>query len=223
MPFFAFMKHDTHIRIHDIEGSTVFHAVVSPRSTSEGCSGGVPLEDNAPPLHKPAVLATITPNPSQGTPGTAISAASHNMGTAPSRTSRQEVSRKTSWLERIQTELHRKRQVIAAAQVIPDPDGQDIAVVFDKSGQYLLSPRTGTGVSQLAKNQLEFIIFHPCQHGQGAAPHPGVQAAVKKLMRLLVPFAWYQRHIGYRGACARLASEIANINQLDEKNEIKTN
>lgn len=102
------MKHDIHIRIHDIEGSTVFHAVVSPRSTSEGCSGGMPLEDNVPPLHKPAVLATIIPDPSQGTPGTAIRAAPHNMGTAPSRTSRQEVRRKTGWLEGMQTELYRQ-------------------------------------------------------------------------------------------------------------------
>lgn len=55
------------------QGSTGFHTAVPPQA-SDGGSGGVPLSANTPPLPKPAVLATRFPEPSHGTPGTAISA-----------------------------------------------------------------------------------------------------------------------------------------------------
>lgn len=55
------------------KGSTGFHAAVPPQA-SDGSSGGAPQKIIAPTLHKPAVLATLKTDPSQGTPGTAISA-----------------------------------------------------------------------------------------------------------------------------------------------------
>lgn len=67
-------------------GSTVYHAAVPPRSTSNRRSGEVPQDVNTPPLRKPAVLATYFPDLSQGTLGMAISADLTNMGTMSSRT-----------------------------------------------------------------------------------------------------------------------------------------
>lgn len=63
------------------KGSIGFHAAVPPQA-SDGRSGGVPRKTNTPSLHKPAVLATLIPEPSQGTPGTAISAVLYLMGPA---------------------------------------------------------------------------------------------------------------------------------------------
>ncbi|MFC3198262.1 hypothetical protein ACFOET_11625 [Parapedobacter deserti] len=55
------------------KGSTGFDTAVPPQA-SYGRSGGVPRSLNTPLLRKPAVLATRFPEPSQGTPGTAICA-----------------------------------------------------------------------------------------------------------------------------------------------------
>lgn len=65
-------------------GSTGYHAAF-PARMSDGGSGGTPLEKNGPPLLKPGVLATGLPDPSHGTPGTAIRADIHHPGAAPSR------------------------------------------------------------------------------------------------------------------------------------------
>src|SRR5690606_34834648 len=56
------------------EGSTGVHTAFPPLR-SDGGSAGVPRSKLTPSLPKPAVLATSFPEPSQGTPGTAISAA----------------------------------------------------------------------------------------------------------------------------------------------------
>jgi len=63
------------------KGSTEYHAAFPPQ-TSDGRSGGVPRGLITPPLRKLAVLATGFPEPSQGTPGTAISATRNHPGTA---------------------------------------------------------------------------------------------------------------------------------------------
>src|SRR5690606_34444881 len=55
------------------KGSTGFHTAF-PTQQSDGRSEGVPRISNTPSLRKPAVLATMLPEPSQGTLGTAISA-----------------------------------------------------------------------------------------------------------------------------------------------------
>lgn len=78
------MEHDTHKSIQHIEGSTGYHGAF-PTRTSDGGSGGTPLGNNAPPLLKPAVLATIFPDPSHGTHGTAIRADIHHPGAVRSR------------------------------------------------------------------------------------------------------------------------------------------
>lgn len=69
--------------IHTIcgKGSTGFHAA-DPPQPSDGRSDGVPRTSNAPALRKPAVLATLTPAPSQGTPGTARCAGIYHPGPA---------------------------------------------------------------------------------------------------------------------------------------------
>lgn len=66
----------------------------------------MPLNDNTPPLRKPAVLVTYFPDPSQGTPSTAISADFPNTGSAPSR----------SWGYRVVLEqlAHRQAQLFEA-------------------------------------------------------------------------------------------------------------
>ena len=89
------------------KGSTEFHTAF-PAQQSDGRSGGVPLKENPLPLRKPAVLATMFPEPSQGTPGTAISAEPINTGTTPSRTRRNGLSWITSGLECMQARLYRK-------------------------------------------------------------------------------------------------------------------
>lgn len=89
-------------------GSTVCFAAVPPRSGSDGSSGGVPLNHNTPSLHKPAVLVTFILDPSQGTPGTAISAHPTNTGAVPSRARRHRFRWITGRLERMQTELYGK-------------------------------------------------------------------------------------------------------------------
>ncbi len=63
------------------KGSTGFHAA-NPPQPSDGRSDGVPRGLFTPPLRKPAVLATLTPEPSQGTPGTARCADIHHPGPA---------------------------------------------------------------------------------------------------------------------------------------------
>lgn len=90
-------------------GSTGFHAADPPRSGSDGRSGRVPLHETAPPLRKPAVLATLKPDPSWGTPGTAIRADTRQTGTAPSRLRRRSGGMVLfDKLERAQTQLYRK-------------------------------------------------------------------------------------------------------------------
>jgi hypothetical protein len=61
------------------KGSTGFDTAFPPQ-LSDGRSGGVPRSLNTPPLRKPAMLATRFPEPSQGTPGTAICAVIYHPG-----------------------------------------------------------------------------------------------------------------------------------------------
>lgn len=67
--------------IHTIcgKGSTGFYAA-DPPQPSDGRSGGVPRISNTPSLRKPAVLATLTPEPSQGTLSTARGADIYHPG-----------------------------------------------------------------------------------------------------------------------------------------------
>ncbi|MEC3879135.1 hypothetical protein [Parapedobacter sp. 10938] len=69
------------IHISTRKGSTGIHTAV-PLQLSDGRSGGVPLRNNTPSLRKPTVLATMLPEPSQGTPGTAIGAELYHPGPA---------------------------------------------------------------------------------------------------------------------------------------------
>src|SRR5690606_28541242 len=63
------------------------HTAVPPQA-SDGRSGGAPRRHNAPFLRKPAVLATMLPEPSHGTPGTAIGADVYHPGPAVPRQQR---------------------------------------------------------------------------------------------------------------------------------------
>ncbi len=78
-PFFACMVKATYISKRYGKGSTGIHTAFPPQP-SDGRSGGVPLRHNAPSLRKPAVLATMLPEPSQGTSGTAIGAELYHLG-----------------------------------------------------------------------------------------------------------------------------------------------
>src|SRR5690606_35272499 len=75
------MEKVTHTSKRYGKGSTGIHTAVPPQ-LSDGRSGGVPRRHNAPVLRKPAVLATMLPEPSQGTPGTAICAVIYHPGSA---------------------------------------------------------------------------------------------------------------------------------------------
>ncbi len=83
------MRRKKHIQTRYGKGSTGFHTAFPPR-LSDGRSGGVPLKHNTPTLRKPAVLATRFPEPSQGTPGTAICAVIYHSGPALSRQQRRD-------------------------------------------------------------------------------------------------------------------------------------
>ncbi len=76
------MKQVTHNRYS--KGSTGFHTAVPPQR-SDGRSGGMPLWLIIPFLRKPAVLVTLRPEPSQGTPSTAICAVIYHPGPVPPR------------------------------------------------------------------------------------------------------------------------------------------
>lgn len=78
-----------------VKGSTGFHAAFPPQ-LSDGRSGGVPRGLFTPPLRKPAVLATLIPEPSQGAPGTARCADIYHPGTALSRQQRGDGGAETS-------------------------------------------------------------------------------------------------------------------------------
>ncbi|MEC3879175.1 hypothetical protein [Parapedobacter sp. 10938] len=75
------MEKETHISTRYGKGSTGIHTAVPPQ-LSDGGSDGVPLRNNTSSLHKPAVLVTMLPEPSQGTHGTAIGAELYHPGPA---------------------------------------------------------------------------------------------------------------------------------------------
>lgn len=90
------MKHDTHTRIHDIEGSTDYHGAFPARKACmpQVCDGGsvsVPHENNTLSMPKPAVLESLLPDPSRPssplrrTHGTAIRADYYPPGVVRSR------------------------------------------------------------------------------------------------------------------------------------------
>lgn len=84
------MKLYTHTSKRKTQGSTEFDPAfpawgACPMQASDGGYGRVPRVSYTPPMLKPAVLATRIPDPSHGTPCTAISAGEQHPGAAPSR------------------------------------------------------------------------------------------------------------------------------------------
>ena len=108
------MKLYTHTSKRKNQGSTEFDPAfpawgACPMQASDGGYGRVPRVSYAPPMLKPAVLATRIPDPSHGTLGTAIGAGEQYPGAAPSRLWHRSGRLTRLWqLEQVQAKLVRE-------------------------------------------------------------------------------------------------------------------